>query len=146
MLGVSNAVIFFYIYENFRERLVEEKNKKFSSYYVLASSIISKCKNWIHLVTASTITYPFIVARTIMQDHRNYHNTQSLGFTKVFRDVYNKRGIKGFYAGLKPDLLRLLPSNSIVFLVYEFMKAHIHIAMEWEWVCLYIFYCLMSIK
>lgn len=32
--------------------------------------------------------------------------------------VYRKKGIQGFYAGLKPDLLRLIPSNSIVFLVY----------------------------
>jgi hypothetical protein len=47
--------------------------------------------------------------------------------TDVFKDVYQKHGMKGFYAGLKPDLLRLLPSNTIVFLVYEFMKRKIKI-------------------
>lgn len=47
--------------------------------------------------------------------------------SSVFEDVYKKYGIKGFYAGLKPDLLRLLPSNTIVFLVYEFMKRKIKI-------------------
>lgn len=47
---------------------------------------------------------------------------------EVFKDVYNKHGLKGFYAGVKPDLLRLIPSNTIVFLVYEFMKRKIKIS------------------
>jgi hypothetical protein len=46
----------------------------------------------------------------------------------VFKDVYQKRGIKGFYAGLRPDLLRILPSNTIVFVVYELIKRRINIA------------------
>jgi len=25
----------------------------------------------------------------------------------------------GFYGGLKPDLIRLIPSNAIIFIVYE---------------------------
>lgn len=64
----------------------------------------------------------------------------------MLQDVYNKKGIKGFYAGLKPDLLRLLPSNSIVFIVYEFMKRHIHIAMEWTLITFYCFYFIFIIK
>lgn len=52
---------------------------------------------------------------------------------EVFKDVYNKHGLKGFYAGVKPDLLRLIPSNTIVFLVYEFMKRKIKISkILWE--------------
>lgn len=70
------------------------------------------------LVIASTITYPFVVARTIMQDHRGSGSGDISSMISVFKDVYHKLGIKGFYAGLKPDLLRLLPSNTIVFLVY----------------------------
>jgi hypothetical protein len=35
--------------------------------------------------------------------------------------------MKGFYAGLKPDLVRLLPSNTIVFIVYEYMKRKIKV-------------------
>ena len=45
-----------------------------------------------------------------------------MGFLKVMKYVYRERGLKGFYGGLKPDLIRLLPSNTIVFVVYEYMK------------------------
>lgn len=72
-----------------------------------------------YLVIASTITYPFIVTRTIMQDHRT---NEQMGFWKVCDYIYKERGLKGFYGGLKPDLIRLLPSNTIVFVVYEYMK------------------------
>lgn len=78
--------------------------------------------SFVNAVIASTLTYPFIVTRTIMQDHRGSVQSESMSMTNVIRDVYYKKGIQGFYAGLKPDLLRLLPSNTIVFLVYEFMK------------------------
>jgi hypothetical protein len=69
-------------------------------------------------VIASVATYPFIVLRTIMQDYRTVKNERLISMTEVFKDIYKKQGIKGFYAGMKPDLLRLLPSNTIVFLVY----------------------------
>lgn len=71
-----------------------------------------------NLVIASVATYPFIVLRTIMQDYRTVKNERLISMTEVFKDIYKKQGIKGFYAGMKPDLLRLLPSNTIVFLVY----------------------------
>ena len=72
-----------------------------------------------YAVVASTVTYPFIVIRTIMQDHRT---EEKMGFSKVCSYVYREKGLHGFYGGLKPDLIRLLPSNTIVFIVYEFMK------------------------
>lgn len=62
-----------------------------------------------------------------MQDHRSAGDGELIRMTEVFRDIYQKKGTEGFYAGLKPDLLRLVPSNAIVFLVYEFMKRHIQI-------------------
>ena len=33
--------------------------------------------------------------------------------------TYRKDGIKAFYAGLKVDLVRVLPANTITFIVYE---------------------------
>lgn len=118
VMGVSNAVVFFFIYENLRERIIQSQGADFNGLYVLGSSIVSKCTKIDYLVTASTMTYPLLVTRTLMQDHRSTPTKQSLTFKETFQSVYRKKGILGFYAGLKPDLLRLLPSNSIVFLVY----------------------------
>ena len=41
-----------------------------------------------------------------------------MGFRKVVKYIWNEKGYIGFYGGLKPDLIRLLPSNAIVFVVY----------------------------
>ena len=70
-------------------------------------------------VFASTLTYPLIVIRTVMHDHRS---GEEMGFAKVAKYIWKQRGINGFYGGLKPDLIRLLPSNAIVFVVYEYLK------------------------
>jgi hypothetical protein len=67
-------------------------------------------------VIASTATYPFVVVRTVMFDSRGPDNV--LKFMDVGRHVMKDHGFLGFYAGLKPDLIRLIPSNAIVFIVY----------------------------
>lgn len=40
----------------------------------------------------------------------------------VFRHIKEVNGWKGFYSGLKPDLMRLIPSNAILFICYEYTK------------------------
>ena len=72
-----------------------------------------------HLVIASTITYPLIVIRSIMHDHRKM---QKISNTEIISHILKEKGCTGLYAGLKPDLIRLLPSNTIVFVVYELMQ------------------------
>ena len=70
----------------------------------------------LNAVIASTATYPFVVIRTVMFDSRGPDNV--LKFMDVSRHVMKDHGFLGFYAGLKPDLIRLIPSNAIVFIVY----------------------------
>ncbi len=63
-----------------------------------------------------------IVIRTVLHDHKNQHNgsavDEKLGFMDVFRHIKNESGYQGFYSGLKPDLMRLIPSNAILFICY----------------------------
>lgn len=40
----------------------------------------------------------------------------------VVRHIKSDNGIHGFYSGLKPDLIRLIPSNAILFVCYEYTK------------------------
>jgi len=51
-----------------------------------------------------------------MFDSRGPDNV--LKFMDVGRHIIKDHGFFGFYAGLKPDLIRLIPSNAIVFIVY----------------------------
>mmetsp|Transcript_25589 Transcript_25589/g.61533 ORF Transcript_25589/g.61533 Transcript_25589/m.61533 type:complete len:279 (+) Transcript_25589:134-970(+) len=40
-----------------------------------------------------------------------------------FRDIYEKNGIRGFFRGLGPCLLRAFPVNAAIFLAYDLCKA-----------------------
>lgn len=44
------------------------------------------------------------------------------GMSDVFMKTYQKEGARGFYKGLLPNLLKVVPAASITYLVYEMMK------------------------
>ena len=48
-----------------------------------------------------------------------------LSMVEVSRQIMARKGFFGFYAGLKPDLIRLIPSNAITFMVYETTRRHL---------------------
>ena len=43
----------------------------------------------------------------------------------IIREVMKKDGLKGFYFGLRVDILRVLPMNAITFIVYEKLSKHL---------------------
>jgi len=45
-----------------------------------------------------------------------------MGMSDVFRRTFRYEGLRGFYKGLFPNLLKVVPSASITYLVYENMK------------------------
>lgn len=44
------------------------------------------------------------------------------GMSDVFRKTVQREGFRGFYKGLFPNLLKVVPAASITYLVYESMK------------------------
>jgi solute carrier family 25 (mitochondrial folate transporter), member 32 len=56
--------------------------------------------------------------------HDVRHNEKSHTFN-VMKHIWRENGIVGFYGGLKPDLIRLIPSNAILFIVYEEAKKYL---------------------
>jgi solute carrier family 25 folate transporter 32 len=70
-------------------------------------------------VISSSLTYPLVVIRTVMFDFRGH---QASHFTNIIKHIWKEHGALGFYSGLKPDLIRLIPSNAILFIVYEQAK------------------------
>lgn len=44
------------------------------------------------------------------------------GMSDVFWRTFQNEGFRGFYKGLFPNLLKVVPSASITYLVYEAMK------------------------
>lgn len=131
-VGLSHAVILYPLYEYLKGTIKEYKGS-LNSHDVFAASLISK-------FTAMLLTYPHIVIRTRLQDHRgpSFMNRKKQAhaiedstkphkatISSIIRSTYHNEGLKGFYAGLRIDLVRVLPANSIMFVVFEFVKKHL---------------------
>lgn len=124
-MSVSNAVIYFICYETLKE-LLQSDGVSFRSYNIFLASSISKGIYLNNKVIATSATYPLVVIRTVLHDHKHSHNgtsvDQKLSFMDVYRHIKAENGWKGFYSGLKPDLMRLIPSNAILFICYEYTR------------------------
>ncbi|WOK93947.1 calcium-binding mitochondrial carrier protein SCaMC-1 [Canna indica] len=70
----------------------------------------------------ATCVYPLQVIRTRMQAQPTNSSTAYNGMSDVFWKTLRKEGFRGFYKGLFPNLLKVVPSASITYLVYESMK------------------------
>ncbi|KAG8388172.1 hypothetical protein BUALT_Bualt02G0098200 [Buddleja alternifolia] len=70
----------------------------------------------------ATCVYPLQVVRTRMQAERANTDAASGSMSGMFRRTYQHEGFRGFYKGLFPNLLKVVPSASITYLVYEAMK------------------------
>ncbi|XP_008805618.1 calcium-dependent mitochondrial ATP-magnesium/phosphate carrier protein 3-like [Phoenix dactylifera] len=70
----------------------------------------------------ATCVYPLQVIRTRMQAQCTYSTTAYKGMSDVFWRTLQHEGFLGFYKGIFPNLLKVVPSASITYLVYETMK------------------------
>ncbi|KAK6349827.1 hypothetical protein TWF696_006094 [Orbilia brochopaga] len=68
-------------------------------------------------VFAGTLTYPYQVIRSRLQTH-DAATVYSSARNAVFQ-TWQSQGIAGFYRGLGPNLVRVLPATCITFVVYE---------------------------
>ncbi|XP_050233819.1 calcium-dependent mitochondrial ATP-magnesium/phosphate carrier protein 3-like [Mercurialis annua] len=70
----------------------------------------------------ATCVYPLQVVRTRMQAQRPDTGTAYKGMSDAFRRTFAHEGIRGFYKGIFPNMLKVVPSASITYMVYEAMK------------------------
>ncbi|KAJ6844234.1 calcium-binding mitochondrial carrier protein SCaMC-1-like [Iris pallida] len=70
----------------------------------------------------ATCVYPLQVIRTRMQAQQSNSSTAYKGMSDVFWRTLQHEGFSGFYKGIFPNLLKVVPSASITYLVYETMK------------------------
>lgn len=117
MMGISHVAIYFPLYEQFKlhfKRKYDQTDSTLSSKYVLWSSVSAK-------LMTSWITYPHEVVRARQQDTRSYDNASPY-LKDVIKRTFNKEGFRGFYHGFSLNLMRMLPQNAIVFLLYEYFS------------------------
>lgn len=69
-------------------------------------------------IFATVCTYPYQVIRSRLQNQR-LDNIIYHGVIDTIRKVYAKESFSGFYKGLAPNIIRVLPGTCITFAVYE---------------------------
>ncbi|KAM0704952.1 hypothetical protein Q7P35_007739 [Cladosporium inversicolor] len=119
LLGVSHGSIQFMTYENLKNhwglsRAGGKEGLTNWDFFLLSAS--SK-------MFAGSITYPYQVVRSRLQTYDA--QTKYKGVMDVVKQVYRYEGFAGFYKGLGPNLIRVLPSTCVTFLVYENVKFYL---------------------
>lgn len=116
LFGVTHGALQFMAYEElkvYRRSHTSLADRDLSTLDYLTLSGLAK-------VFAGSVTYPYQVVRARLQMYdvdRHYS-----GVRDVIAQVWQKEGLSGFYKGLGPNLLRVLPSTWVTFLVYENTK------------------------
>ena len=120
LLGLSHVWIYFPLYEALKlyfKSSYQSSNEVLDSKFIVCSSLSAK------LVT-SWITYPHEVVRSRQQDIRSF-DKHSKRLFQVMKRTYKDEGLKAFYKGFSLNLVRMLPQNAIVFLLYENLSMQI---------------------
>lgn len=117
-VGLTHPAILYPVYEEIKELLVQHKGKTTAVDHFFAS-LLAK-------TLAMVITYPHVVVRTRLQDLRSPISgnkpTEWQATRIILKETYKNEGIAGLFSGLKFDLVRCLPANSIIFVVFEYVK------------------------
>lgn len=122
LLGSSHPAIHFALYEPLRNAYFkwkgEERRTKMSNEVTLAISTASK-------TTATVATFPHQVVRNRLQMNQRDNNRYGAGISGVARNMWREGGIRTFYRGIVPSLLRTLPSAWVTFIVVEHVRFYL---------------------
>jgi len=114
LINISHVLVYFPVYEKtklfFRVNF-ESDRETLSAKYVSLSVLISK---WL----ASTVSYPIELIRARQQDSIVSEGRDSK-FLGVLKRTYANEGAMAFYSGFSLNLMRILPQNIIIFMLYE---------------------------
>ena len=115
LFGVSHGALYFLAYEKLKLwRREQKKGRELSNVDTLFTSSLSK-------VFAGTATYPHQLIRARMQTYEPGTTIplRGQGLVHLVKTIWKNEGFLGFYKGLVPNLLRVIPSTCVTFLVYE---------------------------
>ncbi|EGE05720.1 mitochondrial FAD carrier protein FLX1 [Trichophyton equinum CBS 127.97] len=134
MFGVCHGALQFMAYEQlkrYRTRMTQASSSdRPSAPNDTPSTRLKTLSNMDYLLLSGTskvfaggVTYPYQVLRTRLQtyDARGTYK----GVRDAFVQILRTEGLSGFYKGLGPNLVRVLPSTWVTFLVYENARVYL---------------------
>jgi solute carrier family 25 (mitochondrial folate transporter), member 32 len=111
MIGVAHGAVQFSCYEYIKRLITRHKLEGDAAYFVAGG--LSK-------LFATVVTYPYQVVRTRMQDRPPVGQVHRYATTWATVSLtWRAEGVRGFYRGIIPGALRVMPNTAIVFMTYE---------------------------
>jgi solute carrier family 25 folate transporter 32 len=113
LLGTSHGAVQFLVYEELKQwhrRRFNNQRPTLTEYLGMSST--SK-------IVASLVTYPYQLVRCRMQISPLEGGHPYTSVMDVIRRTWRYEGFLGFYRGIAPTTIRVLPGTCITFLVYE---------------------------
>ncbi|ROT39172.1 mitochondrial carrier [Sodiomyces alkalinus F11] len=132
LVGVSHGAVQFAVYEPLKrmylrgkglpERLDQSRGTdggaaRIGNEATIVISSVSK-------LTAGAVTYPYQVLRSRLQNY-DADKRFGRGIRGVASMLWREEGIRGFYRGLVPGVVRVMPATWVTFLVYENVKYYL---------------------
>ena len=114
LLGLTHVAIQFPLYEKLKSTFPKEEQS--TPLVVIATSATSK-------LSASLVTYPLELVRTRLHVQRSDLPLKYGSVIDSFKVIVKNEGVRGLYAGLSTNLIRVVPACSITFAVYEKISA-----------------------
>lgn len=112
LFGVSHGALYFVVYERLKAwRRGAHGDGQLTNFDTVLTSSVAK-------VWAGTLTYPHQLVRTRMQTYAPVVGAR-VGLLGTIQGIWEREGVMAFYKGLGPNLLRVVPSTCVTFLVYE---------------------------
>ncbi|KAL2207495.1 putative mitochondrial folate carrier protein Flx1 [Sarocladium strictum] len=130
LFGVSHGAVQFAVYEPAkrwhlarRQHGVHEKDAEATAAAPLRTEATVLLSSGAKLV-AGAVTYPYQVLRSRLQ---NYQADERFGkgIRGVVSRTWAEEGVRGFYRGLVPGVIRVMPATWVTFLVYENVKYYL---------------------
>ncbi|KAI1312771.1 mitochondrial folate carrier protein [Xylaria venustula] len=132
LFGVSHGSVQFAVYDPLKQMYIKRRQRlarvvgssdghgKQSVMTNEATLVISSVSK----LVAGAVTYPYQVIRSRLQ---NYDAEQRFGrgIRGVARRTWTEEGWRGFYRGIIPGVVRVMPATWVTFLVYENTKYYI---------------------
>ena len=115
LAGVSHGALYFMAYEKLKLwRRTSKPDQILTNLDTILASSLSK-------TFAGTLTYPHQLVRARLQtyDPSAATHVRGPGLIALIKQIWLNEGFTGFYKGLFPNLLRVVPSTCVTFLVYE---------------------------
>ncbi|ETI23438.1 hypothetical protein G647_05240 [Cladophialophora carrionii CBS 160.54] len=115
LFGVSHGALYFVAYERLKVwRQMAKKDQTLTNFDTIMASSLSK-------TFAGTLTYPHQLVRARLQtyDPSATKHVRGPGLVPLIKQIWRNEGLVGYYKGLFPNLLRVVPSTCVTFLVYE---------------------------